>query len=106
MSDIEFKNVTAKAVANVYFDGKVVSHTVLFADGSRKTLGLVFPGTFEFNVGAKERMEITAGTCRVKVKGEASHTTYEAGSYFDVPENSSFEIVVESGIAQYICSFG
>ena len=43
---MEFADVTAVAKANVYFDGKVVSHTVRFADGSRKTLGIIFPGTF------------------------------------------------------------
>ncbi|MFA7235570.1 MAG: pyrimidine/purine nucleoside phosphorylase [Phycisphaeraceae bacterium] len=45
----EFTNVTAVAKANVYFDGKVVSHTLKFADGSKKTLGLIHPGSFHFN---------------------------------------------------------
>jgi uncharacterized protein YaiE (UPF0345 family) len=101
----EFPNVTAVTLANVYFDGKVVSHTLMFADGSKKTLGLIFPGSFSFNTGAPERMEITAGTCTVRQKGESSFTTYGAGTYFDVPGSSSFEIAVESGTAQYVCSF-
>lgn len=106
MSSPTFPNVTAQAVANVYFDGKVVSHTILLADGSKKTLGLVYPGAFQFNVGAKERMDITAGVCRVRLAGESEFRTLSAGASFDVAENSSFEIAVDEGIAQYVCSFG
>ena len=101
----EFANVTATSLANVYFDGKVVSHTILFADGTKKTLGLIFPGSFSFNTGVPERMEITAGSCTVRLKGEIDFKTFGAGTYFDVPGSSSFEIAVESGVAQYVCSF-
>ncbi len=81
-------------------------YTILFPDASKKTLGLVYPGAYEFNVGAKEQMDITAGTCRVRLAGESEFRVFEAGSTFHVPENSSFEIKVEEGIAQYVCSFG
>ncbi len=101
----QFEAVTAVTLANVYFDGKVVSHTIVFADGSKKTLGLIFPGSFSFNTGVAERMEITAGSCTVRLKGESAFKTFAAGTYFDVPANSSFEIAVESGVAQYVCSF-
>lgn len=101
----EFTNVTAVAKANVYFDGKVVSHTILFADGSKKTLGLIYPGSYKFNTDAPEVMEITAGPCKAKLAGESQWKTYDAGTKFDVPAKSHFEIAVDSGIAQYICSF-
>ena len=101
----KFENVSAIAVANVYFDGKVVSHTVLFADGKKKTLGLIYAGSYKFNTGVAEKMEITAGSTRAKLAGQAEWTTYGAGSAFDVPANSYFEIAVDTGIAQYICSF-
>lgn len=104
-SPAAFSQVTVTAKANVYFDGKVVSHTVQFADGSKKTLGLIYPGAFKFNTGAPERMEIIAGTCRAKLASEAEFKTYAAGTYFDVPGNSYFDIAVDSGIAEYICSF-
>jgi len=100
-----FENVTAVCKANVYFDGRVVSHSVLFADGSRKTLGLIFPGSFKFDTGAPEKMEIVAGSCRVRQAGAADWTAYAAGSSFQVPGNSYFEIAVDSGIAEYVCSF-
>ena len=101
----QFENVTAVCKANVYFDGKVVSHTILLADGSRKTLGLIYPGTYTFNTGAPERMEIVAGNCRARNKGQDAWTAYPAGTFFRVPGQSSFEIAVEQGQAQYICSF-
>jgi uncharacterized protein YaiE (UPF0345 family) len=101
----EFKNVTAVAKANVYFEGKVVSHSILFADGSKKTLGLIYPGKFHFGTAKAERMEIVAGSCVVKLDGQAASATYGAGQHFDVPANSGFDIEVPTGIAEYICSF-
>ncbi len=101
----QFANVTAICKANVYFDGKVVSHTVTFADGSRKTLGLIYPGSFKFNTGVAERMEIIAGACRVTIAGQADWIGYPAGTWFDVPANSFFEIEVKEGVCEYVCSF-
>jgi uncharacterized protein YaiE (UPF0345 family) len=107
MSEIptQFDNVSVVAKANVYFDGKVVSHSVIFPDGTKKTLGLIYPGSYNFGTGAPEKMEIVAGSCKVKVAGEDEWKTYEAGTYFKVPGNSSFDIAVEDGVAEYICSF-
>jgi hypothetical protein len=101
-----FDNVSVLCKANVYFEGKVVSHTVLLPGGVKKTLGLIYPGSYTFNTDAAERMEMTAGSCRVKVAGQDAWTTYPAGSAFDVPGKSSFTIAIDEGIAQYICSFG
>lgn len=102
---MQFPNVTAVAKANVYFDGKVVSHTILFADGSKKTLGVIYPGDFHFGTDAAERMEIIDGSCTVKLDGASETKTYGAGTHFDVPAKSGFSIAVQSGVAQYICSF-
>ncbi len=102
----EFKNVAVPAKANVYFGGKVVSHTLLFADGSKKTLGLIYPGEFHFNTEAPELMDMTAGICRVKLAGEKDWIVYKAGQAFKVPGHSHFDIAVDEGIAEYICSFG
>jgi len=100
-----FTQVTVDAKANVYFDGKVVSHTVHFADGSKKTLGLIYPGTYHFGTAAPERMEIIAGDCKVRLDGSADTNPIESGSSFDVAGNSGFTIMVEEGICEYICSF-
>ncbi len=103
-SATEFRNVTAVAKANVYFDGKVVSHTIRFADGSRKSLGLIYPGRFRFNTEAAERMDIVAGSCAAKIDGQAA-ASYVAGQSFDVPAKSGFEVEVKDGICEYVCSF-
>jgi uncharacterized protein YaiE (UPF0345 family) len=105
-SPTQFENVTAVCRANVYFDGGVVSHTVLLPDGTKKTLGLIRTGQYTFNTDSPERMDITAGTCRVKLRGASDWTTYDEGTFFLVPGGSSFDIAVDEGIAQYVCSFG
>ena len=100
-----FANVTVNTKANVYFDGKVVSHTVLFADGSKKTLGLIYAGSYHFGTDAAERMEIIAGECIVTLDNTTGTHTYVAGTHFDVPAKSGFTIAVKSGLCEYICSF-
>ena len=100
-----FTNVTVDAKTNIYFDGKVVSHTVRFPDDSKKTLGLIYPGRFHFGTAAPERMEIIAGACSVVLDGTSDVIAVEAGSSFDVAGNSGFTITVEEGVCEYICSF-
>ena len=101
----EFQGVTALTKANVYFDGQVVSHSILFADGSKKTLGLIYPGKYHFGTDKAERMEIVAGHCSVRIDGSEHITFYPKGTFFDVPAKSGFDIEVPSGICEYICSF-
>ncbi len=101
----EFPSVTAVTKANVYFDGKVVSHSILFPDGSKKTLGLIYPGKFHFGTDKAELMEIVAGACSVKLDGQTTVQDYAAGQTFNVPAKSGFDIEVKSGICEYICSF-
>ena len=102
---LQFSGVTVTTKANVYFDGKVVSHSVLFPDGTKKTLGLIYPGSFHFGTGAPERMEIVAGSCRVTLDGQREALPFAAGQHFDVPGKSGFTIEVVSGLCEYICSF-
>jgi len=105
MSD-KFDNVSVGKKANVFFDGKCVSHSVFFPDGTRKTVGVIMPGSqLTFSVGTPELMEITSGTCEVKIAGEATFKTYAAGTSFKVAENSSFEIHAKDEV-NYVCSFG
>jgi uncharacterized protein YaiE (UPF0345 family) len=101
----EFSNVTALTKANVYFDGKVVSHSLVLADGSKKTLGLIYPGDYHFGTEKAERMEIVSGACVVKIDGTEDRVSYSSGEFFDVPAKSGFDISVAVGISEYICSF-
>ena len=101
----QFSGVTAVTKANVYFAGKVVSHSILFPDGSKKTLGLIYPGKFHFGTDQAERMEIVAGACVVKLDGQSTTASYGTNQAFDVPAKSGFDIEVPQGICEYICSF-
>jgi uncharacterized protein YaiE (UPF0345 family) len=102
---MQFQNVTAVAKANVYFEGRVVSHTIILSSGEKKTLGLIYPGAFHFGTDKAERMEIVAGTCVIKVDGETETRTVAAGELFEVPAKSGFDITVADGICEYVCSF-
>jgi len=102
----KFDDVSVLCKANIFFGGKVVSHTVLSKDGRKKTLGLIFPGSFRFNTDAPEKMEIISGNCLVRPAGEEQWKSYPADTFFTVPSKSSFEISVSEGILEYICSFG
>jgi len=104
----QFDNVKVVKQANVYFDGKCVSHTVQFADGTKKSVGVILPGTapLTFNTGVPEIMEGVAGNCRVRLKGENEWRSYGAGQSFNVPGNSSFDIEVSGEPYHYVCHFG
>lgn len=101
----QLENVTVLAQSNVYFDGKCVSHTVLLTDGTRKSVGVILPASLTFSTGAPETMQITAGTCQVRLAGEQEWTEYAAGTSFDVAGDSSFDIETDEGV-DYICHFG
>ncbi|WP_224983065.1 pyrimidine/purine nucleoside phosphorylase [Geomonas agri] len=100
----EFNNVTVVKEANVYFDGGVTSRTIFFADGSRKTLGIMMPGEYTFNTGSAELMEIMSGEMTVLLPGSPDWVTIKGGEAFEVPENSSFKLKV-SAVSDYCCSF-
>lgn len=100
----EFKNVTVTKKANVYFDGKVTSRSVLFADGSKKTLGIMLPGEYEFNTADKEIMEIISGDLEVLIANEQGWKTIQGGEAFEVPAQSKFSLKVKS-LTDYCCSF-
>lgn len=100
----KFENVTALVKANVYFDGKAVSHTILLPSGERKTLGILMPGKYEFGTVDAEIMELTDGVVRVILPGESELKTFKAGETFELPASSKFNIRC-ADIVQYVCSY-
>lgn len=100
----KFENVTVLKEASVYFDGKVTSRTVLFADGTKKTLGIMMPGEYEFGTELAENMEMLSGDVEVLLPGETEWKAIPNGTSFDVPANSKFGIKVND-IADYCCSY-
>ncbi|MGL1903892.1 MAG: pyrimidine/purine nucleoside phosphorylase [Fibrobacterales bacterium] len=100
----EFKNVTIVKQANVYFDGAVTSRTVVFEDGTKKTLGIMNPGEYEFGADAAEIMEIMAGDLEVLLPGSEEWVTIKGGESFNVPANSKFNVKIKT-ITDYCCSY-
>ena len=100
----EFNNVTIVKQANVYFDGKVNSRTIKFADGSIKTLGFMQPGEYTFNTADPELMEILAGELDVSLPGSVEWQTVKGGESFNVPANAQFTMKVKIA-SDYCCSF-
>ena len=101
----QFDHVSVVKTANVYFDGKCVSHTVILADGTRKSVGVILPSTLTFNTGASEIMELLKGRCRVRLAGSDAWQEYAGGQSFDVPANSAFDIETLEDL-HYVCHFG
>ncbi len=100
----QFTNVTVDKNANVYFDGKVTSRTLHFADGSTKTLGIMHPGDYTFGTADKEIMEILSGEMDVQLPGSDAWITITGPQSFEVPANSSFNLKVKT-LADYCCSY-
>jgi uncharacterized protein YaiE (UPF0345 family) len=101
-----YEGVSVATKANVYFEGRVVSYTVLWPDGTRRSLGVILPGDYQFGTGAPERMDIVAGSCRVRLDGTDAVRTVAAGECFEVPGDSGFDIAVDEGVVEYVCSYG
>ena len=100
----QFDNVSVIKKANVYFDGKVTSRTLLFPDGSKKTLGIMLPGEYEFNTAEKEDMEIISGQLEVLLPGSNDWQEIKGGQSFPVPANSKFHLRIKT-LTDYCCSF-
>lgn len=101
---MSFKNVEVKKRANVYYDGKVTSRSIVTPEGQMKTLGIMLPGTYRFNTQAPEIMDVVQGSCRVKLADKQDWVEYSEGTSFSVPGNSHFDIEVDN-ILDYVCHF-
>lgn len=101
---MEFTNVKLVAKANVYFDGKVSSRTFYLEDGTRKTLGFMMPGDYEFGTAAAEVMEVLSGEIEATLPGETNAKIYKAGESFSIPADSKYRAVVKE-YADYLCSY-
>lgn len=99
-----FNNVAIEAAANVYFEGKVTSRKITFADGSFKTLGIMMPGDYKFGTNEKELMEITSGDCEILLPEASEWQTIKGGESFYVPANSEFEIKAKT-LIDYCCTY-
>jgi len=100
----KFENVTVVKAANVYFDGQVTSRSVLFPDGSKKTLGVMLPGEYEFGTDQKELMEILSGQLEILLPDSPQWQEISGGESFEVPASSKFKLKIHS-VTDYCCSY-
>ena len=104
MNMAKYENVDVDKLANIYFKGNVISRNIFLQDGSRKTLGVMLPGKYEFNTDARELMEITSGKLNFKIENDIEWTLIKDGMDFNIPKNSSFKVEVLE-LVNYICSY-
>ena len=100
----QFTNVTVQKAANIYFEGKVTSRTVIFPDGTKKTLGIMLPGEYEFNTGVKEIMDVLAGKVDILLPDDTEWLQFDGDGSFTVPADSSFKLNVYTPF-DYCCSY-
>jgi uncharacterized protein YaiE (UPF0345 family) len=100
----QFEGVSVVKQANIYFDGQVTSRTVLFADGEKKTLGIMLPGDYEFGTADREIMEILSGELEVKLPDSEAWQTIIGGQSFEVSANAKFQLRVKT-VTDYCCSY-
>ena len=99
-----FKNVDVDKLANIYFEGKVISRNIIFKDGSKKTLGVMLVGEYEFKTISREVMEIISGELNFKVDGTDNWQLIKEGMSFNIPKKSSFKVKVLE-LVSYSCSY-
>ena len=99
-----FKNVDVDKLANIYFEGKVISRNIYLKDGSKKTLGIMLVGEYEFNTVTRELMEIISGKVKLKLKDDNEWKLITNGMMFNIPKNSSFKLEVLE-LVNYTCSY-
>ena len=102
MTTEQFSGVTLTTKANVYFDGKCVSHSFTLADGTKKSVGVVLPATLTFGTAAAEIMECVGGSCEYKLDGTDEWKTSTVGESFHIP--AKFDIRVTEAY-HYICHY-
>ena len=98
-----FENVSVTKKANIYFDGKCISHTVQNSDGIRKSVGVILPSTLRFDLTTKEIMEVVSGTAYVSVNGEPEKT-FTDGQEWEVQAGGYFIVRVTEPL-HYVCHF-
>ena len=99
---MQFDQVSVGKKANVFFDGKCVSHTVTLANGVRKSVGVVLPSTLRFDLSTKEVMEVVDGNAFVSINGAPEE--FKAGQSWTVEKGGYFIIRAEAPV-HYVCHF-
>ena len=100
----KYKDVNVDKIANIYFEGNVISRNIFLKDGSRKTLGVMLPGNYEFSTETRELREIMSGKLNLKLQNDEDWKSIKDGMDFNIPKNSSFKVEVLE-LVNYTCSY-
>ena len=79
-----YKNVDVDKLANIYFEGKVISRNIFLKDSSKKTLGVMLVGEYEFHTESRELMEINSGKLNVQITGDQDSRLIKEGIDFNI----------------------
>ncbi|CAN1525315.1 Pyrimidine/purine nucleoside phosphorylase [Burkholderiaceae bacterium] len=101
---MQFDHVSVGKKANIYYDGKCISHTVTMPDGLRKSVGVILPSTLHFDLTTKEVMEVVDGCAFVSIDG-APEQAFAAGDRWTV-EAGSYFVIRTTAPMHYVCHFG
>ena len=101
---MQFDSVSVSKKANIYFDGKCVSHTITLPNEIRKSVKMILPNTLRFDLSTKEIMEVVEGTAHVSINGQAEKA-FTAGQSWTVEAGGYFVIRAEQPV-HYVCHFG
>ncbi|MEX0173206.1 pyrimidine/purine nucleoside phosphorylase [Streptomyces sp. LMG1-1-1.1] len=88
---------------NEYFDGTVKSIGFTQEQGPA-TIGVMAPGAYEFGTASPEVMHVVSGALTVKLPGADDWQTFAAGTRFEVPGDSKFQLEVAVDTA-YLCEY-
>ena len=102
---MQLDNVTVSCRANVYFGGRVISYSLITAAGQQRTMGVIYPGTYRFDMQMPLQIAIVGGACHVRIGHDPNWQALGAGESADVPAGVPFEVSVQTGITEYMCTF-
>ena len=88
---------------NTYFDGAVQS-IGFERSGARASVGVMAAGDHHFGTDAPERMTVVQGELVVQLPGAADWQAFGAGTSFEVPGSSGFDLKVAAPTA-YLCEY-
>ena len=104
MVEKTLKNVEVTTKANVYWEGKVTSRTFWRNDGSKFTLGIITAGSYTFDVGDREVVQLISGSVDILLPTEKAWRTVETPGVFEIIANSKYQIRT-TGVSEYLCDY-
>ena len=104
MVEKKIGNLTIETKGNIYFGGRVTSRSFYREDGTRFTIGIITPGTYTFDVGDREVIQLIAGAAEILLPAEKEWRRVEAPDTYEVIANNSFRSRCFD-VVEYLCDY-